>query len=73
MIAFRALGQSDQESHVEADRDHPAWPVTGGLAATLAEPIDVMTAFGLVCPVLDVLLGDWLAMELLHLTSVVRI
>ena len=40
--------------------------ISGRLSATLAKLLNVVDAFSFVCPVLDGLLGDWLALNLLH-------
>lgn len=66
VIAFGAFGQGRQEGLVDSHRNHLPGAVPSGLPPTLAEPIDVVTSFGLVCPVLDVLVGDRLAVDLLH-------
>ena len=41
--------------------------VSSRLSTALAKLLDVVTTFSLVCPVLEVVLGDWLALDLLHI------
>ncbi len=72
MILIGPFGQGSKEGFIDPDRHHLRGPIPERLSTTLAEPIDAITPLGLVCPVLDVLLGDWLAVDLLHTQIVIR-
>jgi hypothetical protein len=58
-----ALGALGQQGGVDPDRDHPGRAVTDRLAVALVQLVEVEAAFGLVRPVLDVLLGDRLPLR----------
>ena len=66
MIMVSALVQRPQEVVVEADRDDLRRAVAHGLAAAPPEPGNVVAAFSLIGPALDVLVCDRGAFDRLH-------
>ena len=72
MIALGSFGQSGQQGRVNPHRDSLPWSVSGRLSSALGEPVDVIATFGFVCPALDVVLGDRLALCLLHTNRAIR-
>ena len=66
MVMLGAVGQSCQKGFIDAHGYHLPGAVSGRLSTTLANLLNVVTSFSFVCPVLEVLLGDWLAVDLLH-------
>jgi len=66
MIVISALGQGSKEGLIDPHGHHLRNSISKRPSTALAKPFDVVTSLGLVCPVLDVLLGDRLAIHLLH-------
>lgn len=66
MITLGPFDHGRQEGFIDPHRHHLRGSISERLSPTLAEPIDVVTPFSFVCPVLDVLLGHRLAVDLLH-------
>ena len=71
-VVFGTFGQRGQQGGVDPNGNDLCGAVADGLAAALAQLVDVVATFGLVGPVLDVLPGDWLALDGLHNRSAIR-
>ena len=69
MVMLGTVGQGSQKSFVDAHRYHLPGTVPNRLSTTFAKPLDVVTPFSFVSPVLEVALRDWLAVNLLHTKS----
>ena len=72
VVALGTFGQRGQQGGVDPNGDDLCGAVADRLAAALAQLVNVVATFGLVGPALDVLLGDWLALDGLHNRSVIR-
>lgn len=72
VITLGPFDHSSQETSIDPHRHHLRRSIPERLSSTLAEPTDVVATFGFVCPVLDVLVGHWLAVDLRHTQIVIR-
>ncbi len=66
MVVISAFGKSGQKGVVDADLHHLCGSISEGLSTAFAQPFDVVTPLRLVDPVPSFLLGDRLAIDLLH-------
>jgi len=66
MVMLGAVCQGREKSFVDTHGYHLPGAVPDRLSTTFAKLLDVVTSFSFVCPVPEVVLGDGLAVDLLH-------
>ena len=63
MLGIGPCAQRLEQICIEANRDDDARTVAKGLAASLAQLLDWIAGLGLVCPGLDLVIADGLALD----------